>query len=188
MLYGCGGCVVHASSASLLTEAFCTPPPPSPAPPYSLLLPLQFAVGQVDLHSALKHHRTSFSDPSEFTIVFTGKCYYFPLYIVDLFILLGVVYQSCVYMSVWSGVCFMCGHVCVYTHTHSRAPPLNLHGATTPSSCPSCRPPLGNVSLSVLLPLATTYLATLPERSGGGRRDCRSLTPLPFRFPAEPVV
>ncbi len=117
MLYGCGGCVVHASSASLLTEAFCTPPPPSPAPPYSLLLPLQFAVGQVDLHSALKHHRTSFSDPSEFTIVFTGKCYYFPLYCRSFHPTWCCVSELCLHVCLEWCMFYVWACVCIHTYT-----------------------------------------------------------------------
>jgi hypothetical protein len=47
----------------------------------------------------------------------------------------------------------------------------------------------GATSLESLLPLLTRYLATIPAAEGrGGRRDPRTLTPLPFRFPEQPVV
>jgi hypothetical protein len=49
----------------------------------------------------------------------------------------------------------------------------------------------GNVSFPALLPLVTTYLATIPIPGGGtgkGRKDCRSLTALPFQFPDAPAV
>lgn len=49
----------------------------------------------------------------------------------------------------------------------------------------------GAVKLGALLPLATAFLATIPPapgRGAGARRDCRTLTPLPFAFPDAPVV
>jgi hypothetical protein len=73
---------------------------------------------QVDLEASCKHHRASFSNPAEFTVVFTG-----------------------------------------------------------------------NVKFTALLPVITAYLATIPAAPGrGGPKDCRTLTPLPFKFPEQPVV
>jgi hypothetical protein len=114
----------------------CPPPPPStPHPPthphthththtlYCTLPPPPTHTHththkQVDLEAACAHHRASFSNPSEFTLVLTG-----------------------------------------------------------------------NTSLEALLPLLARYLATIPAAEGrGGRRDPRTLTPLPFRFPEQPMV
>ncbi|WIA32467.1 hypothetical protein OEZ86_003287 [Tetradesmus obliquus] len=73
---------------------------------------------KVDLEASCSHHRSSFSNPAEFTVVFTG-----------------------------------------------------------------------NVKFTALLPVITTYLATIPAAPGrGGPRDCRTLRPLPFKFPEQPVV
>eukprot|EP00882_Tetradesmus_deserticola_P013219 GHRQ01014016.1.p1 GENE.GHRQ01014016.1~~GHRQ01014016.1.p1 ORF type:complete len:535 (+),score=251.96 GHRQ01014016.1:49-1653(+) len=73
---------------------------------------------KVDLEASCKYHRAAFSNPAEFTVVFTG-----------------------------------------------------------------------NVKFTALLPVITTYLATIPAAPGrGGPRDCRTLTPLPFKFPEQPVV
>ncbi|WIA12333.1 hypothetical protein OEZ85_012387 [Tetradesmus obliquus] len=73
---------------------------------------------KVDLEASCSHHRYTFSNPAEFTVVFTG-----------------------------------------------------------------------NVKFTALLPVITTYLATIPAAPGrGGPRDCRTLTPLPFKFPEQPVV
>eukprot|EP00878_Enallax_costatus_P041552 GHUV01048361.1.p1 GENE.GHUV01048361.1~~GHUV01048361.1.p1 ORF type:complete len:113 (+),score=21.06 GHUV01048361.1:122-460(+) len=47
----------------------------------------------------------------------------------------------------------------------------------------------GKLKFTVLLPLLTTYLATIPAAEGrGGRMDPRKVKPLPFRFPDQPVL